>query len=46
VLSSTSSDGGACPTLTPGFVTFLYSGPVCQPLPYTQVNVESCVGTY
>jgi trimeric autotransporter adhesin len=45
VLSSSSTDA-TCPNLTAGSVTFLYSGPVCQPLPYPQVNVESCVGAY
>ena len=45
VLSAAGSDA-VCPSLTPGSVTFLYSGPVCQPFPVTQVNVESCVGTY
>jgi hypothetical protein len=45
VLSSANSDA-TCPALTPGSVTFLYSGPVCQPFQFSQVNVESCVGTY
>ncbi len=45
VLSSAGSDA-TCPTLTTGSVTFLYSGPVCQPFAITQVSIESCVGTY
>ncbi len=45
VLTSGASDA-KCPSLTSGSVTFLYSGPVCQPFPYSQVKIESCVGTY
>jgi hypothetical protein len=45
VLSAASTDA-TCPSLTTGSVTFLYSGPVCQPFAYPQVNVESCVGSY
>jgi hypothetical protein len=44
-LGSTSFDA-TCPTLTPGTVTFVYSGPVCQPFPFPQVNVEACAGTF
>jgi hypothetical protein len=44
-LFSTSFDA-TCPTLTPGTLTFVYSGPVCQPFPLPQVNVEACVGTF
>jgi len=45
VLSAASSDA-VCPATTVGTATFLYSGPVCQPFPYSQVTIESCVGTY
>jgi hypothetical protein len=44
-LSSTSSDA-TCPALTSGSVTFLYSGPVCQPFQFSQVSIQSCAGTY
>jgi hypothetical protein len=40
-----SSSAAACPNLTPGTVTFVYSGPVCQAFPLPKVNVEACVGT-
>jgi hypothetical protein len=41
----------ACPanltgTFTTGSATFSYSGPVCQPIPASSVNVYSCVGTF
>ena len=45
VLSSASTDA-ACPSLTSGSVTFLYSGPVCQPIPVSGVSIDSCVGTF
>jgi len=35
-----------CPTTSSGTATFAYSGPVCQPLPFASVEVESCSGTY
>ncbi len=44
-LISASSDA-TCPSLTSGSATFLYSGPVCRPFPVTQVNIQSCVGTF
>jgi hypothetical protein len=44
-LTSASTDA-TCPTTTPGSVTFLYSGPVCQPIPVSQVTIQSCVGTF
>jgi hypothetical protein len=45
LLNASTSDA-VCPALTPGTATFFYSGPVCQPFPYTQINIESCVGAY
>ena len=44
-LVSSGSDA-ACPALTPGSVTFLYSGPVCQPFPVSSVSIQSCTGTF
>ncbi len=44
-LSSAGSDA-TCPSLTSGSATFLYSGPVCRPFPFTQVSIQSCVGTF
>jgi hypothetical protein len=44
-LTSTSS-AAACPLLTSGTVTFVYTGPVCQPFPLPQVSVKACVGTF
>jgi hypothetical protein len=44
-LSASASDA-ACPALTTGSVTFLYSGPVCQPIPASGVSIDSCVGTF
>jgi hypothetical protein len=44
-LTSASTDA-TCPSLTPGSVTFLYSGPVCRPFPFNQVTIQSCVGTF
>jgi hypothetical protein len=41
-----SSTAPACPTTAPATLTFVYSGPVCQPLPLASVNVQACVGTY
>jgi hypothetical protein len=45
ILNASTSDA-VCPALTPGTATFFYSGPVCQPFPFTQVKIESCVGAY
>jgi hypothetical protein len=36
----------ACQTTSTGTATFAYGGPVCQPLPFVSVNVDSCFGTY
>ncbi len=44
-LNAIASDA-ACPSLTPGLATILYSGPVCRPSPLTQVTVQSCSGTF
>jgi hypothetical protein len=44
VLASASS-APVCPTTASGTVTFLYSGPVCQPFPSSAVSVRACVGT-
>jgi hypothetical protein len=44
LLSSTASP--ACPSTNSGTATFLYSGPVCQPLPFASVTVDSCTGAY
>jgi hypothetical protein len=44
-LTSAGSDA-ACPALTSGSVSFLYSGPVCRPFPLTQVSIQSCAGTF
>jgi hypothetical protein len=44
-LSSSGSDA-PCPSLTSGSATFLYSGPVCRPFPFSQVSIQSCVGTF
>jgi len=42
--------GGAgsptCPSTGSGTGSFLYSGPVCQPLPLASVNVQFCSGVY
>jgi hypothetical protein len=35
-----------CPAQTAGSMTFLYSGPVCQPFSISGVTVQSCVGTF
>jgi hypothetical protein len=45
VLTSASANG-TCPTLTAGRATFVYSGAICQPFPFSSVSVRSCVGTY
>jgi hypothetical protein len=42
-LVSAGSDA-ACPALTSGSATFLYSGPVCRPFPLAQVSIQSCTG--
>jgi hypothetical protein len=44
-LMSAATDA-TCPATTPGSVTFLYSGPVCRPIPVSQVTIQSCVGTF
>ena len=44
-LASAASDA-VCPALTVGSATFLYSGPVCRPIPLAQVSVESCAGAF
>jgi hypothetical protein len=36
----------ACPTTTTATVTFLYSGPVCQPFQVPSISVHSCAGTF
>ncbi len=36
----------ACPSTLAGTATFLYAGPVCQPLPLPSVSVRACSGTY
>jgi hypothetical protein len=41
-----SSSAPACPATAQGTLTFVYSGPVCQPLPLASVNVHACTGTY
>jgi hypothetical protein len=43
VLNSAAS-GPSCPAVTTGSLTFLYSGPVCQPFPISSVVVEACAG--
>jgi len=43
-LSATTSDA-TCPATTRATATFVYSGPVCQPLPFAQIVVEACQGT-
>jgi hypothetical protein len=35
-----------CPATPAATATFTYSGPVCQPLPFTSVSVDACSGTY
>jgi hypothetical protein len=35
-----------CPTTNTGTATFMYSGPVCQPLPLSSVSVQYCAGAY
>jgi hypothetical protein len=42
---ASASSAPACPTTTSGTVTFIYSGPVCQPFPLSAVSVRACVGT-
>jgi hypothetical protein len=44
-LISSSSDQ-ACPSTTVATATFVYSGPVCQPLPVSSVTVEACFGAF
>ncbi len=44
VLTSASS-APACPTTTNSTLTFMYTGPVCQPFEPASVTVSSCVGT-
>jgi hypothetical protein len=44
-LISAGSDA-TCPALTPGSVTFLYSGPVCQAFPVSSVSIQSCAGAF
>jgi hypothetical protein len=34
----------ACPATTNGTVTFLYTGPVCQPFPVASIPVHACTG--
>ncbi len=43
VLASASS-APACPATATGTITFVYSGPVCQPFPLSAVSVRACVG--
>jgi hypothetical protein len=42
-LSSTAA-AATCPTTTAATLTFIYSGPVCQPFQLPSVTVEACVG--
>jgi hypothetical protein len=35
-----------CPAVTMGTAAFVYSGPVCQPFPVSQVTIEACFGTF
>jgi hypothetical protein len=35
-----------CQSTANGTATFFYSGPVCQPLPFASVTVDSCTGSY
>jgi hypothetical protein len=35
-----------CPAVTSSTVTFLYSGPVCRPFPFSQVSIQSCTGAF
>jgi hypothetical protein len=35
----------ACPSTANGTLTFVYSGPVCQPFPLPSIAVHTCVGT-
>ena len=44
-LNSTGS-AATCPGTTNGVVTFVYSGPVCQPFQVPKVSVHSCSGTF
>ncbi len=41
-----SGSDATCPALTSGSATFLYSGPVCRPFPFSQVSIQSCAGTF
>jgi hypothetical protein len=41
-----SASSPACPTTNNGTASFVYSGPVCQPLPFASVAVDSCAGTF
>jgi hypothetical protein len=34
----------ACPTTATATLTFFYSGPVCQPFPFSSVKVHACSG--
>ncbi len=43
---ASAASSAACPAATTGSATFLYSGPVCRPIPFTQVSIDSCVGTF
>jgi hypothetical protein len=40
------SSAPPCSAPASGTATFLYSGPVCNPLPLTSVNVQYCAGAY
>jgi len=44
-LSSASADA-ACPALTAGSATFLYSGPVCRPFQFPKITIQSCAGAF
>jgi hypothetical protein len=44
-LSSASADT-ACPALTAGSATFLYSGPVCRPFQFPKITIQSCAGAF
>jgi hypothetical protein len=41
-----STTAPACPSTLSASATFLYSGAVCQPLPFASVRVQACAGTY
>ena len=42
---SSAATAATCPATTAGTLTFLYTGPVCQPFPLPSVAIRACVGT-